>query len=111
MIEVIHYERANKNKVIGYVDIKIPKCFNMIIRKIAHLQNGDQRWFNLPSFTRDTIEGHHAYYKYWEFELACHTAQILEELPEKVKEYCLNNGIEESTPLEFPAYTGDDLPF
>ncbi len=24
MIEVIHYEKANKNKIIGFVDIKIP---------------------------------------------------------------------------------------
>ena len=47
MIEVLHYERANKNKTIGYVDIKLPKV-GIIIRKIAHLQDGDKKWFNLP---------------------------------------------------------------
>ena len=101
MIEVIHYERANKNKIIGYVDIRIPKWNNMVIRKIAHLQSGDKRWFNLPTFQRIKKDQTVEYLKYWQFDSELHNFQIMECLPEKVKEYCQVHKIEEIKPLSF----------
>ena len=59
MVEVLHYETVNKNKTIGFVDIKVPilKPVCLIFRKIAHVQSGDRRWFNLASFSRDNPDG------------------------------------------------------
>jgi hypothetical protein len=118
MIEVLHYEKANKNKIIGFVDIKVTiDKLTMIIRKIAHFQNGNRKWFNLPTFTRDKIDGAKYYLKYWQFELEVHNGQLLELLHEKVKEYCTKNNIQEIEPLNFDeqyvscAVADDELPF
>ena len=48
MVEVIYYEQANKNKTIGHVDIRVPilKPTVIILRKLAHVQSGDNKWFN-----------------------------------------------------------------
>src|ERR1700731_1168758 len=103
MIEVIHYERANKNKIIGYVDIKISlNGMTMIVRKISHVQSGDKKWFNLPTFARD-VKGTDKplYLKYWQFDLDAHNGQLLEKLTEKVTQYCEQNKIEEVKPLNF----------
>ncbi len=50
MVEIVNYEPVNKNKTIGYVDIKIPilKPTTLLFRRIAHLQSGDKKWFNFP---------------------------------------------------------------
>jgi hypothetical protein len=114
MIEILHYERANKNKIIGFVDIKFPKWNNMIIRKIAHLQSGDRRWFNLPTFSREKLDGTPEYLKYWHFELEVHNGQLLEQLPALVKSFCEKHGIEEHAAVNFDApldTTADELPF
>lgn len=101
MIEVIYYERVNRNKTIGLVDIKIPKWNNMIIRKIAHMQSGDRKWFNLPTFQRTKLDSSVEYLKYWQFELEVHNGQLLEELPQKVKDYCEKHNIQEVQKLSF----------
>ena len=114
MIEVLHYETANKNKIIGFVDVKISlNGMSMIIRKIAHLQSGDRKWFNLPTFSRNKADGSPHYLKYWQFELDAHNGQLLEKLAEKVKEHCKDNNIKEIAPLNFHASTKnlDELPF
>ena len=111
MIEILRYERANKNKIIGYVDIKIPK-WGMIIRKIAHFQSGDKRWFNLPTFFRENKDGSPNYLRYWELEQQAHNGQLLESLHDKVKQYCLENKIAEIEPVDFSKPMVEaDLPF
>lgn len=116
MIEIIKYKRVNKNKIIGYVDIKFPKWNNMIIRRIAHFQgDGGKRWFSLPSFGEDKPNGQVEYAKYWQFETEAHNTQLLEMLDEKVKAYCLENKIAEIEPLnldmpiDYPAF--EDAPW
>lgn len=114
MIEIIHYEKANKNKVIGYVDIRIPKWNNMIIRKIAHLQSGERKWFNLPSFSRELPTGEPQYLKFFQFEAELHNDQILNLLHSKVNEYCEKNQIEQIQPLDFEtslSMSDIELPF
>ena len=115
MIEILNYERVNRNKVIGYVDIKLPKWNNMIIRHIAHIQGNDgNQWFNLPSFSYEDEEGVTKYKKYWEFETQVHNGQLLNSLNELVKKYCEDNHIEEipTVQLEEPPFNfSEDLPF
>jgi hypothetical protein len=116
MIEILNYERVNKNKVIGYVDIILPpmQMPKTIIRRIAHLQNGGKKWFNLPSFSKDSSSGEVKYAKYWQFETEVHNGQMLEKLQDLVNKFCTENKIPEietlnykSTRVDFP----DDLPF
>ena len=113
MIEILKYEVANKNKVIGFVDIRLPK-WKMIIRRIAHLQNGEKRWFNLPSFKKPKPDGKDEYVRYWQFELDAHNTQLFEALGEAVKKYCEENHINPSSPVDFdkrPDEVFDELPF
>lgn len=114
MVEILHYERANKNKVIGYVDVKVPinKPTILIFRRIAHIQSEDRRWFNLPHFQREK-DGKTQYLKYCEFETQVYNAQMAERLSEHVKEYCLKNNIHEIDNLDFDAMpkSMDEVPF
>lgn len=115
MVEILHYENANKNKTIGYVDIRVPiaKPTVLIFRKIAHLQSGDRRWFNLPSFSRDLESGAPNYHRYCEFETQVNNMSLLEGLTDKVKEFCKKNGIEAVQPLDFDTFPEnlEELPF
>lgn len=116
MIEILNYERVNKNKVIGYVDIALPPMSTprMIIRKIAHFQSGDRKWFNLASFSRESGGKENKYFKFWQFELEVYNGQLLEKLHEPVKQYCLENKIAEIESLNFQSQNFDvntDLPF
>lgn len=103
MIEIVNYERVCKNKVIGYVDVVIPAMMvpKMIIRRIAHLQSGDKKWFNLPTFKSEKEDGSFQYHRYWQFELEAHNGQFLEALQEQVKKFCLENKIADIEPLQF----------
>ena len=117
MIEILNYERAAKNKVIGYVDILVPAMMvpKMIIRRIAHLQSGDRKWFNLPTFSKEKEDGTAQYLRYWQFELDAHNGQLLEKLGDKVKEYCMENKIADIEPLSFQTTHSfsaeEELPF
>lgn len=113
MVEIIHYEQANKNKTIGFVDIKVPivKPTTLIFRKIAHLQSGEKKWFNFPSFSRD-IQGSTNYFKYFQFEIDGYNAKLMESLPEKVKEYCIAHGIIDENQINFNMFAdNEEIPF
>lgn len=113
MIEILYYERANKKSIIGYVDIKASiKGIPIIIRKIAHFQSGDKRWFNLPNLSRPNSEGKDKFLRYWQFETEIYNQQLLEGLDEKVKEYCSKYKIAEIIPLDFSQAPDDsECPF
>lgn len=115
MVEIIHYETANKNKIIGYADIRVPisKPTVLIFRKIAHLQSGDRSWFNLPAFLREAQNRSQFYYKYCEFEAQDITRSLLESLGDKVKAYCKEHGIFPQKAEEVPMIleSNDELPF
>lgn len=112
-MEVLHYERVNKNKIIGYVDIKFTvQGVSFILRKIAHFQSGDRKWFNLATFMREGEENN--YLRFFQFETEVYNNQLLEALAEKVKEFCEAHGIEEVQPLDLdsaPESNIIDLPF
>jgi len=114
MVQILHYEKANKNKTIGYVDILVPilKPTTMIFRKIAHVQSGDRRWFTLPAFSRDNVDGTQNYIKYCQFEIEAYNNQLLESMAEDVKKFCEKNNIEELPYMDFNKFAKDEgLPF
>lgn len=110
MIEIINYERVNKNKIIGYVDIKLPKI-NLVIRRIAHLQNGDKTWFNFPNFKKEKSDGTFQYIPYCQFEQTAHNTQLFDHISTLVKKYCEENKIENPKPFDLEEFTENDLPF
>lgn len=95
MIEILYYEKVVKesSKVIGLVDIKFPmkdmqgNLVPMIFRKVAHLQSGEKRWFNLANFKRPKGNGQDAYLPYAQPEQSSHITNILEHLPKLVEKY------------------------
>lgn len=111
MIEIINYTRVNKNKVIGLVDIRIPK-FGLIIRKIAHLQNEERKWFNFPTYSKDSSDGKTKFYPYVQFELEMHNGKFFQLLSEKLKEYCDMHNIPEPEPLDLSGkFIEAEMPF
>lgn len=115
MIEILNYEAVNKNKIIGYVDILIPEMPmpRTIIRRVPHFQSGENRWFSLPTFTREKLDGTHEYLRYWQFEIEIYNSQLLGSLSEQVKEFCKNKNIKEIEPLKFDEQVSipDELKF
>ncbi len=114
MIEILHYEPVNKNKLIGYVDIRVTiHGVGQIYRKINHLADGEKKWFNVPSFKRDVNDPQGTYEAFYEFDKKIHTNQLLEALHEPVKQYCLKNKIAEIKPLDLsgPIQDFGTLPF
>jgi hypothetical protein len=117
MVEVLYYEQANKNKTIGYVDIRIPilKPTVIVLRKVSHVQSGDRKWFNYPSFSRDHADGTPNYLKFFEFETQVYNAELLEGLNKKVDEFCQKNGIKSIEPMGFDTFpepaNDSELPF
>jgi len=106
---------VNKNKTIGYVDIRVPvlKPTILIFRKIAHVQSGDRRWFNLPTFSREKQDNAQDYLRFCQFETEVFNGQLLDCLGERVKEFCEKNHIEDVPVMgfdEFPT-TQDGCPF
>lgn len=97
MVEVIYYEAVDKNKTIGYADIRIPilKPTVIILRKVAHLNSEDKRWVSLPSFKREAAGGEPFYEKYFEFEDKSYNWKLLDTLRLKVDEYCKAQGVSE----------------
>lgn len=95
MVEILNYESVvNKNKVIGYVDVKIAvKDVSMVIRKIAHLKDSEKEWFSLPTFARPKEDGTNQYLKYFQFSVPAHNDHILKEVSEKVKKFLENKDV------------------
>ena len=113
MIEILHYETANKNKTIGYVDIAIPykKNCRLFIRHIPHIQSNGRTWFNLPTFPREKGDGKPEYLCYVELEVNVYNAQLIEKLPQLVKDYCAKNNIQSIEPISFDEPIDEELPF
>ena len=113
MLEIISYEKVpvheRKGKTIGYVDIKIAaKKGKMIIRSIAHMQDGEKEWFNLPARKRQGQEGKDRYDRYWEYESAEDTKLLLYGLRDQVKQYLEQNKHNETSNIDF---LNEGLPF
>ena len=116
MVQILNYETVNKNKTIGFVDVRVPilKPTVLIFRRIAHIQSGDRKWLNLPAFSTERADGSRDYKKYVEFETAGYNVQLLECMREKVDEYCKNLGIHHMEPMNFDSFSNiseNEIPF
>lgn len=111
MIEIINYVTANKNKTIGFVDVKLWN--KIIIRRIAHVQSGDKRWFTLPTFFNEESQKENKYERYFQFVLEAHNGEFLAKLPELVSKFCLENKIATAPKLEeaMPQFDDSSCPF
>lgn len=101
MIEVLSYERAEKNKLIGYVDVKIPKA-GLLIRRIAHFKNGEREWFSFPAYSIPKAEGGYNFIPYIQYESEVHKNEFFKQLSIKVKEHLSSKK---------PTVFDDDIPF
>jgi hypothetical protein len=109
MVEILHYELVPnpRNKTIGYADIKvqITKPTEFILRRIAHVQSGERKWFSYPSFAREALGAPH-YYKFFEFENQDFNKHLLSSLAEPVKNFCrqkeISLGYEETKSIDEP---------
>ena len=114
MVEVLHYEKSEKGKVIGYADLRVPilKPVVLILRKVAHLASGDKKWFNLASFKRQNSDGTDTYLKYAEFENKIFNSHLFEKLNAKIDEYCAVHGVSiEAMPAFADVPNDNELPF
>lgn len=57
-VQLLRYETVQKDNscVIGEVDFYVPEK-KYTARKVRHLQKGDSKWFNWPSFSREENGG------------------------------------------------------
>jgi len=101
MIEIINYEPADKNKVTGYVDVKVTinKPATLIFRKIAMLNNNGKKWLNFASFPKPSQDGSQKYFRYAEFTDFSHNAKLLELISEELSKYLQEHKIEKEEPL------------
>lgn len=103
MIEIIRYQHADKNKTIGYVDVKftVDKPTTFIFRKLAHLKSDGKKWVNFPSFQIEDSEK--KFFRFAEFECEPHNSKFLEIVSEEVKKYLTKNGeLDDAEVLDFP---------
>lgn len=100
MIKVLHYERVNKNKIIGYVDVEVNiNGVSHILRRINHIQHLEKKWFNFSTFKREHTDGKVEYLPFHELGIKVHNTKLLEALHEAVEKYCLENKIASIPPL------------
>ena len=101
MIEVIKYTPFQKGSIIGFVDI----IYNgEIKRHIPHLQKGERKWFNYPSYQEEDA-GEKIYLAYWEKLIPEENTKFFKELTDKVKDFL------DKKPAESQEFEGGDLPF
>ena len=89
MIEILKYEKADKNKIIGYVDVKVSvtKPTEFIFRRIAHLSSNDKKWLNYPSYPKQMDDGKPQYLRYAEFQEDTLNKKFFELLAVELKSY------------------------
>ncbi len=111
MIEILHYEEANKGKVTGFVDVsvEIEKPVKIILRKVAIVANEGCKWYNLPNFKRGE-EPNHKYLKYFEFDRDDYNKNLMKSLADKVEEYISKNKVVNFQDA-FKQVLDDNLPF
>lgn len=101
MVEVINYEKVNKGKTVGYVDIKltINKPTTLILRRIRQIESNGKKWLAMPNFTQESSlngELSNKYIKYYEFEIEDYNIKLLSGLKEKIAEFIEKNLSNES---------------
>jgi len=98
-IEILNYEKANKGKVVGYLDIKATlKEPTIIAKRIAHLESNGKSWLNLPNFILELPDGSKSFVPWWQLYPQTTNAQFMEAIKQKLD-------------LHLAAKENDSLPF
>lgn len=97
-IQILNYEKVNKNKVIGYVDIRIPK-WGVTLRRIAHLQSGDKSWFNFPMFSQEQANDKLKFTPYISFDQPMHSSEFFKTISDLVDDFLSKGPISETIPF------------
>lgn len=67
MIEILSFRPHHKGNLIGFVNIKIPKWGNFIIKDISLFEKNEGRWLNFPSRSyEENGEKKYSYYNCFE---------------------------------------------
>ncbi len=98
MIEILSYTPVNQGKKIGYIEVYIPKL-GLIYRHLAHLQSGNKRWVNFPTYSEEN-DDKKSFHPYVEFHQQNHNSDFLDKVSEAVKIYCEERGIVPPDPLD-----------
>lgn len=86
MIEILSYKPTNQGKKIGYIEVFIPKL-GIVYRHLAHLQSGDKRWVNFPTYSEEDHDKKN-FHPYVEFKQQTHNTDFLDQVHEALKVYC-----------------------
>ena len=98
MIEILSYTPVNQGKKIGYVEVYIPKL-GLIYRHLAHLQSGNKRWINFPTYSEEAHDKK-TFHPYVEFQQQAHNSDFLDKVNDAVKEFCEKHKITHPDPLD-----------
>jgi len=121
MIECIDYRPINKNTLLGYATINVPKWGDLELYDIAYCQKDGRRWVNFPSkaYVKDGETKYSTYYRFKEranYDKFCKS--IKEAIEKKIGldniAKCTDNGIvEQSTSRanEIKEFDTDEIPF
>jgi hypothetical protein len=86
MLQILKYEPVSKGVCIGYVDVKID-TWGIIVRRIAHLEKGEKRWFNFPQFSMPGADLKPKYVRYVDFDKAELNTRFFDALKKAVAAY------------------------
>ena len=111
----MNYEVVEKNKVIGYADVKMTftKPTTLVFRRVSHLSNNGKKWVNLPCFSKPNSNGGVDFHRYIEFSDQSLNQKLMDIVSEEIKKYMELNNIGEKVqqkPIEQMNYE-DNLPF
>lgn len=98
MIEILSYRPTNQGKKIGFIEVFVPKL-GIIFRHLVHLQSGDKRWVNFPTFSYEDGEKKH-FQAYMSFKQNTHNTEFLEQVNEELKKYMDKHKIVLPAPLD-----------
>lgn len=107
MIEITHYEKSSRGKIVAFIDISIPN-WGIIIRRIVKVINNGKIWYNMPTFPKDLPDGRKVYSPYVQF--TTNNIIFLEKLTEAVAAYEANMD-KQPAKAEEPPLDLDNLPF
>lgn len=108
MIEILSYTPANQGKKIGFVEVFIPKL-GIIYRHLVHMQSGERRWVNYPSFSLEDGDKK-SFQPYVSFKQNTYNTDFLDQVNEELKKYLEKNKIALPKPLDLSGKM-DECPF
>jgi hypothetical protein len=120
MIECTDYRPINKNTLLGYATIYVPK-WDLDLYDIAYCQKDGRRWVNFPSkvYAKDGETKYSSYYRFRErinYDKFCKS--IKEAIEKKIEldniAKCTDGGIVEQSTSganEIKAFDDQEVPF